>query len=58
MHEKDVLKRAFTMPRNNPAYLKGRYKFYNREFMVNHLPRRHCQAARSRVTGGYGAAER
>src|SRR5258708_20232364 len=30
----DVRKNAFAMPLNNPAYPRGPYKFYNREFVV------------------------
>jgi acetoacetate decarboxylase len=30
----DVRAKAFAMPLNNPAYPKGPYKFYNREFVV------------------------
>jgi acetoacetate decarboxylase len=30
----EVRKNAFAMPLNNPAYPKGPYKFYNREFVV------------------------
>ena len=30
----DVRKNAFAMPLNDPAYPKGPYKFYNREFVV------------------------
>jgi acetoacetate decarboxylase len=30
----DVRKNAFAMPLNNPAYPRGPYKFYNREFMI------------------------
>ena len=30
----DVRARAFAMPLNDPAYPKGPYKFYNREFVV------------------------
>jgi acetoacetate decarboxylase len=58
MHEKDVLKRAFAMPLNDPAYPRGCYKFYNREFVVTHLPHPHRQTARIGVSGDYGAAKR
>ena len=34
MKIKDVAKNAFAMPLNNPAYPRGPYKFYNREFIV------------------------
>ena len=30
----DVRAKAFAMPLNDPAYPKGPYKFYNREFVV------------------------
>ena len=30
----DVRKNAFAMPLNNPAYPRGPYRFYNREFVV------------------------
>ena len=30
----DVRKNAFAMPLNNPAFPRGPYKFYNREFIV------------------------
>ena len=30
----DVRKNAFAMPLNNPAYPRGPYKFYNREFVI------------------------
>ena len=30
----DVAKNAFAMPLNNPAYPRGPYKFYNREFVI------------------------
>ena len=30
----EVREKAFAMPLNDPAYPKGPYKFYNREFMV------------------------
>jgi len=30
----EVRKKAFAMPLNNPAYPRGPYKFYNREFVV------------------------
>ena len=30
----DVRKNAFAMPLNNPAYPRGPYRFYNREFMT------------------------
>jgi len=30
----DVLKTASAMPLTNPAYPKGPYRFYNREFLV------------------------
>jgi acetoacetate decarboxylase len=30
----DVAKRAFAMPLTGPAYPRGPYKFYNREFVV------------------------
>jgi acetoacetate decarboxylase len=30
----DVAKRAFAMPLTDPAYPRGPYKFYNREFVV------------------------
>ncbi|TWS98446.1 acetoacetate decarboxylase [Reyranella sp. CPCC 100927] len=30
----DVRRKAFTMPLNNPAYPRGPYRFYNREFIV------------------------
>ena len=30
----DVAKNAFAMPLTDPAYPRGPYKFYNREFMV------------------------
>src|SRR5215472_8340 len=30
----DVRAKAFAMPLNNPAYPRGPYKFYNREFVV------------------------
>jgi acetoacetate decarboxylase len=29
-----VRERAFAMPLNDPAYPRGPYKFYNREFVV------------------------
>ena len=34
MNLADVRKNAFAMPLNNPAYPRGPYKFYNREFVV------------------------
>ena len=58
MHQKDVLKQAFAMPLNDPAHSRGPYRFYNREFVVNRLPHPHRQAARSRVSGDYGAVKR
>jgi len=30
----DVRAKAFAMPLNDPAYPRGPYKFYNREFVV------------------------
>ena len=30
----DVRKNAFAMPLNNPAYPRGPYRFYNREFVI------------------------
>jgi len=30
----DVRNNAFAMPLNDPAYPRGPYKFYNREFVV------------------------
>jgi acetoacetate decarboxylase len=30
----DVAKNAFAMPLTDPAYPRGPYKFYNREFVV------------------------
>ena len=30
----EVREKAFAMPLNDPAYPKGPYKFYNREFVV------------------------
>src|SRR5215831_12764921 len=30
----EIRTNAFAMPLNNPAYPKGPYKFYNREFVV------------------------
>ena len=30
----DVRQKAFAMPLNDPAYPRGPYKFYNREFIV------------------------
>jgi acetoacetate decarboxylase len=30
----DVTKNAFAMPLTDPAYPRGPYKFYNREFVV------------------------
>ena len=34
MKLQDVRARAFAMPVNNPAYPRGPYKFYNREFII------------------------
>ncbi len=34
MKESDILKNAFSMPLTSPAYPKGPYRFYNREYMV------------------------
>lgn len=34
MNVAEVRERAFAMPLNDPAYPKGPYKFYNREFVV------------------------
>ena len=34
MKESDVVKNAFAMPLTNPAYPRGPYKFYNREYLV------------------------
>ncbi|MFO1037693.1 MAG: acetoacetate decarboxylase [Geminicoccaceae bacterium] len=34
MNEKEVLERAFAMPLTSPAYPKGPYRFYDREFLI------------------------
>jgi acetoacetate decarboxylase len=34
MLEEDVVKNAFAMPLTSPAYPKGPYRFYNREFLI------------------------
>ena len=34
MNLADVRKNAFAMPLNNPAYPRGPYKFYNREYLI------------------------
>jgi acetoacetate decarboxylase len=34
MNVAEVREKAFAMPSNDPAYPKGPYKFYNREFVV------------------------
>lgn len=34
MNEKDVIKNAFAMPLTNPAFPKGPYRFFNREYFV------------------------
>jgi hypothetical protein len=46
----EVRRNAFAMPLNDPAYPRGPYKFYNREFIVI-LSYRPGQTAR----GGAGA---
>jgi acetoacetate decarboxylase len=41
----EVRKSAFAMPLNNPAYPRGPYKFYGREFVVRGVPQRARQDA-------------
>ena len=42
----DVAKTAFAMPLTDPAYPRGPYKFYNREFVDYQLPDRSQRPAR------------
>lgn len=34
MNEKEVRERAFAMPLTSPAYPRGPYRFYNREYFI------------------------
>ena len=34
MKAEDIRKNAFAMPMANPAYPKGPYRFFNREFLI------------------------